>query len=65
MGLETILRGAFAGPPTLLKDIPTQDGKQRAGGRISDPAAGANAGSAPPKNLGVAVARYFGFEIRL
>jgi hypothetical protein len=28
--LDTILRGAFAGPPTPLKDIPTREGNQRA-----------------------------------
>jgi hypothetical protein len=28
--LQAILRGAFAGPPTPLKDIPTRDGEQRA-----------------------------------
>jgi hypothetical protein len=28
--LEAILRGAFAGPPTPLKDIPTKDGEPRA-----------------------------------
>ena len=27
--LETILKGAFAGPPTPLKDIPKQNGKSR------------------------------------
>jgi hypothetical protein len=27
--LEKILRGAFAGPPTPLKDIPTRKGKDR------------------------------------
>jgi hypothetical protein len=27
--LEAILRGAFAGPPTPLKDIPTRHGKTR------------------------------------
>jgi hypothetical protein len=27
--LETILQGAFAGPPTPLKDIPTRNGKRR------------------------------------
>jgi hypothetical protein len=28
--LQKILQGAFSGPPTPLKDIPTRDGKQRA-----------------------------------
>jgi hypothetical protein len=28
--LQAILRGAFAGPPTPLKDIPTREGKPRA-----------------------------------
>ena len=28
--LQAILQGAFAGPPTPLKDIPTRSGKQRA-----------------------------------
>jgi hypothetical protein len=28
--LQTILRGAFAGPPTPLKDIPKRDGEVRA-----------------------------------
>lgn len=28
--LQAILQGAFAGPPTPLKDIPTRWGKQRA-----------------------------------
>ena len=27
--LQAILRGAFAGPPTPLKDIPKQNGKAR------------------------------------
>ncbi len=27
--LETILRGAFAGPPTPLKDIPKKSGESR------------------------------------
>lgn len=27
--LETILQGAFGGPPTPLKDIPTRDGESR------------------------------------
>jgi hypothetical protein len=27
--LEKILKGAFAGPPTPLKDIPTEKGKPR------------------------------------
>lgn len=27
--LRTVLRGAFAGPPTHLKDIPTREGKSR------------------------------------
>jgi hypothetical protein len=27
--LRTILRGAFAGPPTPLKDIPTKSGESR------------------------------------
>jgi hypothetical protein len=27
--LQSILRGAFAGPPTPLKEIPTRHGKQR------------------------------------
>jgi hypothetical protein len=27
--LQQILQGAFAGPPTPLKDIPTQEGKKR------------------------------------
>jgi hypothetical protein len=28
--LTSILRGAFSGPPTPLKDIPTHEGKNRA-----------------------------------
>jgi hypothetical protein len=28
--LDAILKGAFAGPPTPLRDIPTREGKQRA-----------------------------------
>jgi hypothetical protein len=28
--LKKILRGAFAGPPTKLKDIPTKTGESRA-----------------------------------
>jgi hypothetical protein len=28
--LKKILQGAFGGPPTPLKDIPTRQGKQRA-----------------------------------
>jgi hypothetical protein len=28
--LKKILRGAFSGPPTPLKDIPTRDGESRA-----------------------------------
>jgi hypothetical protein len=28
--LETILKGAFAGAPTPLKEIPTRDGTERA-----------------------------------
>lgn len=31
--LESILAGAFAGPPTPLKDIPTRDGKPRSIGK--------------------------------
>jgi hypothetical protein len=27
--LKKIMQGAFAGPPTPLKDIPTQEGKKR------------------------------------
>lgn len=27
--LQSILRGAFAGPPTPLKDIPTKEGESR------------------------------------
>jgi hypothetical protein len=27
--LDAVLRGAFAGPPTPLKDIPTKDGESR------------------------------------
>jgi hypothetical protein len=27
--LEAILKGAFSGPPTPLKDIPTRDGESR------------------------------------
>lgn len=27
--LQTILKGAFAGPPTPLKDIPKRDGESR------------------------------------
>ena len=27
--LQAILRGAFGGPPTPLKDIPTRDGESR------------------------------------
>jgi hypothetical protein len=27
--LKAILRGAFSGPPTPLKDIPTREGKTR------------------------------------
>jgi len=27
--LQKILRGAFGGPPTPLKDIPTRDGESR------------------------------------
>jgi hypothetical protein len=27
--LQQILQGAFAGPPTPLKDIPTEEGKAR------------------------------------
>jgi len=27
--LQKILKGAFAGPPTPLKDIPTRDGESR------------------------------------
>jgi hypothetical protein len=27
--LQAILRGAFSGPPTPLKDIPTRDGESR------------------------------------
>jgi hypothetical protein len=27
--LQAILKGAFAGPPTPLKEIPTRHGKQR------------------------------------
>jgi hypothetical protein len=27
--LQRILRGAFAGPPTPLKDIPTKEGEAR------------------------------------
>jgi hypothetical protein len=28
--LQELLRGAFAGPPTPLKDIPTKEGVKRA-----------------------------------
>jgi hypothetical protein len=28
--LQSILRGAFSGPPTPLKDIPTRNGESRA-----------------------------------
>jgi len=28
--LQKILQGAFSGPPTPLKDIPTKDGESRA-----------------------------------
>jgi hypothetical protein len=31
--LRTILRGAFAGPPTPLKDIPKRNGKKRTIGK--------------------------------
>jgi hypothetical protein len=31
--LEALLRGAFAGSPTPLKDIPTKDGESRAVGK--------------------------------
>jgi hypothetical protein len=30
--LQTILRGAFAGPPTPLKDIPKRNGESRTSG---------------------------------
>jgi hypothetical protein len=35
--LDTILRGAFAGSPTPLKDIPTREGKQRKVGKDQRP----------------------------
>jgi hypothetical protein len=31
--LSVILRGAFSGPPTPLKEIPKRDGKPRASGK--------------------------------
>jgi hypothetical protein len=31
--LQAILRGAFAGPPTPLKDIPKRNGKKRSTGK--------------------------------
>jgi hypothetical protein len=35
--LQKILAGAFAGPPTPLKDIPKKDGEKRAGARKASP----------------------------
>jgi hypothetical protein len=35
--LEKILTGAFSGPPTPLKDIPTRQGKQRAKRQAQEP----------------------------
>jgi len=31
--LQAILRGAFVGPPTPLKDIPKRNGKKRSAGK--------------------------------
>jgi hypothetical protein len=35
--LQEILQGAFSGPPTPLKDIPTRQGKQRAKRKTQEP----------------------------
>jgi hypothetical protein len=35
--IKVILRGAFAGPPTPLKDIPTKEGESRASKRRKKP----------------------------
>ncbi len=35
--LQAILRGAFAGPPTPLKDIPTREGEARKLGQTKNP----------------------------
>ena len=35
--LEKTLEGAFSGPPTLLKDIPTRQGKQRVKRKPQEP----------------------------
>jgi hypothetical protein len=43
--LQAILKGAFAGPPTPLKDIPTKSGESRQIGKKKQPS-GASAASA-------------------
>jgi hypothetical protein len=46
--LQKILQGAFSGPPTPLKDIPTQGGKSRKLRRTSD-ASSASAKTVSPR----------------
>jgi len=47
--LEAILQGAFAGPPTPLKDIPTRNGKRRKLEASNLSVVVASARSAPPE----------------
>ena len=46
--LETMLQGAFSGPPTPLKDIPKKTGKSRSA--KSRNTSSASAKTAPPRS---------------
>ncbi len=46
--LRKVLKGAFSGPPTPLKELPTKQGKVRKSAKSS--ASRANAKTAPPES---------------
>jgi hypothetical protein len=47
--LQKALQGAFSGPPTPLKDIPTRDGESRKIRRPSGDASSATSKTAAPR----------------